>query len=92
MEIHSIDMFLKYYERIRERSRRIIEAIPKRMDWRPSKGQFSFADLIRHIAAIERYMFACRISSDRGLLCKRHPSPDRACTEVPWRVSSATLA
>jgi uncharacterized damage-inducible protein DinB len=31
---------------------------PEKIDWSPKDGKFSFADLIRHLAAIERYMYA----------------------------------
>ncbi len=59
MEIPSVDVFLEYYEGIRDRTRRVVTRIPdEHMDWRPAPGRFSFADLVRHVAAIERYMFA----------------------------------
>lgn len=59
MEIKTIGPFLDYYERIRERTLRVIAAIPEdKMDWSYSESKFSFADLIRHIAAIERFMYA----------------------------------
>lgn len=59
MEIPSIDVFLDYYQGIRERTRRVVACIPdERMDWRPAPDRFSFADLVRHLAATERYMFA----------------------------------
>jgi uncharacterized damage-inducible protein DinB len=51
--------FVAYFERIRARTRRVIERIPRdRIDWTHSEGKFTFADLIRHIGATERYMFA----------------------------------
>ena len=50
--------FLKYFENIRARTVRVIECIPpEQIDWRPAEGMFSFADLIRHLAATERFMF-----------------------------------
>ena len=50
--------FLKYFENIRARTVRVLECIPReRIDWRPADGMFSFADLIRHLAATERFMF-----------------------------------
>lgn len=59
MEITSIETFLDYYEGIRERTRRVVACVPdERIDGRPAPGRFSCADLIRHLAAIERYMFA----------------------------------
>jgi uncharacterized damage-inducible protein DinB len=59
MEITSIGPFLDYYERIRERTTKVIKCIPPdRIDWTYKEGKFTFADLIRHVAAIERYMYA----------------------------------
>src|SRR6476660_4225960 len=59
MEITNIGSFLKYYDSVRARTTRVIENIPPdRIDWTPKPGFFTFGDLVRHIAAIERYMFA----------------------------------
>ncbi len=59
MEVQTADRFLKYFEGIRARTRGVIDCIPPdKIDWTPGPGRFSFADLIRHLAAIERYMFA----------------------------------
>ncbi|MGH7463035.1 MAG: DinB family protein, partial [Longimicrobiales bacterium] len=58
MEYSSGAEFLKYFENIRARTGRVIECIPRdRIDWRPAAAAFSFADLIRHLAATERFMF-----------------------------------
>ncbi|MCI0434354.1 MAG: DinB family protein [Gemmatimonadetes bacterium] len=59
MEIREIDMFLRYFENIRSRTMRVIACIPPgRLEWRPKEGSFSFGDLIRHLGATERWMFA----------------------------------
>ena len=59
MEILNIDSFLAYYDSVRKRTNRVIEKVPPdRLEWAPAAGMFSFGDVIRHIAAIERYMFA----------------------------------
>ncbi|MDI9312703.1 MAG: DinB family protein [Limnohabitans sp.] len=59
MEITTIDMFLAYFEKIREGTNRIIQVIPKdKMEWTYKSGKFTVADIIRHIAAIERNVFA----------------------------------
>ncbi len=59
MEIRSVTAFLDYYEGIRERTRRVVARVPdEQMEWRHAPGRFSFGDLIRHLAALERYMFA----------------------------------
>jgi uncharacterized damage-inducible protein DinB len=55
----TIAEFLRYFEKVRQRTERVIACIPAgRMDWTYQEGKFTFADLIRHLAAIERYMYA----------------------------------
>ena len=59
MEINSIGPFLDYFERVRQRTVKVINCIPpEKIDWTYKEGKFSFADLIRHLATIERYMYA----------------------------------
>jgi uncharacterized damage-inducible protein DinB len=59
MEIARIEPFLDYYEKVRARTRRLVELVPaEKMDVAPIAGKFTFADLIRHVAAIERYLYA----------------------------------
>lgn len=59
MEIVRIQPFLGYYRRLRERTWRVVECIPReRLEWTPGAAAFSFGDLIRHVGAIERYVFA----------------------------------
>lgn len=63
MKIHTIEPFLDYYGRIRERTRRVVALIPpERLEWAPREGAFTFGDLVRHLAAIERWMFAENVS------------------------------
>lgn len=59
MEIQDINTFLKYFEKIRSRTRKVIEYIPKdKLEWSYQEGKFTFGDIIRHLACIERYMYA----------------------------------
>ena len=59
MEIRTIDPFLEYWKSVRGRTRRVIETIPEdRMDWSYAAGKFTFGGIIRHLATIERYMYA----------------------------------
>ena len=59
MDAPSPAAFLDYYEGIRSRTRRVVDCIPpEKFDWAPSPERWSFADLVRHLAAIERYLFA----------------------------------
>jgi uncharacterized damage-inducible protein DinB len=59
MEVTDIGAFLRYFENIRERTRRVIALVPaEQFEFRYREGKFSFADLVRHIGATERYMWA----------------------------------
>jgi len=51
--------FVEYFDGIRARTRRVVDSIPNgRFEWAPGDGRWSFADLVRHLGAIERWMFA----------------------------------
>lgn len=59
MEIPTVESFLRYWSRIRGRTTRVIRAIPpEKVDWTYAAGKWTLADLVRHLAALERYMFA----------------------------------
>lgn len=59
MEIESADTFLPYFENIRARTIRVASLIPPdRIEWAHRPGAFTLGDLVRHIAATERWMFA----------------------------------
>jgi uncharacterized damage-inducible protein DinB len=59
MEKETVASFLDYFEKIRGRTLRVIRCIPpERIDWTYAQGKLTFADLIRHLAGIERYMYA----------------------------------
>ncbi|MCW3465247.1 DinB family protein [Chitinophaga nivalis] len=59
MEITSISSFLDYYGSIRARTLRLLQCVPPdQLDWSYMPGKFTIADHIRHLAAIERYMYA----------------------------------
>lgn len=63
MEITSVSAFIDYYEKIRARTNRIIEIVPPdHLDFSYKPGKFTIGDQIRHIAAIERYMYGETIS------------------------------
>ncbi|MFZ6011814.1 MAG: DinB family protein [Bacteroidota bacterium] len=59
MEIKSVNSFLDYYEKLRERTLKLVRIVPpEHMNWSYKEGKFTIADMLRHVAAIERYMFA----------------------------------
>jgi uncharacterized damage-inducible protein DinB len=65
MEITTIDPFLKYFSNIRERTLRVARCIPPdQINWSPTPGKFTFADILRHIAVTERYMFAENVQNN----------------------------
>lgn len=65
MEIHN---FLNYYQTLRQRTNKLLATIPEDyMDWTYKPGKFTIADQIRHIATIERYMYAETV---QGKPCK----------------------
>jgi uncharacterized damage-inducible protein DinB len=59
MEIASIAQFLPYFDGVRTRTLRVAECIPRdRLEWTHRDGAFTLGDLLRHLAATERFMFA----------------------------------
>ena len=59
MEIRDRETFLGYLDSTHARTRRVIERIPAAdLEWAPAPGKFSFGDLVRHLACIERFMYA----------------------------------
>ena len=59
MEFKEIAPFLVYFESVRKRTHNLAVCVPEEhLEWRPSEGRFSAGDLLRHIAAAERWMWA----------------------------------
>jgi uncharacterized damage-inducible protein DinB len=59
MEIQTIQPFLQYFGNVRERTMRVARCIPPdKLDWTYALGKFTLGDLLRHIAVVERYMWA----------------------------------
>jgi len=59
MEVRTVDSFLDYYRRIRERTLRIVEVVPpEKLEWTYRPRKFTIGDQIRHLAGMERYMYA----------------------------------
>src|SRR6266540_3801428 len=95
MAIRSIGSFLDYWRTIRGRTRRVVACIPPdRIEWSPHPGKFTFGDLVRHLAAIERYMCAETVAGrpSRYAGCGRHLAEGfevvaghgRARSPPPW--------
>ena len=51
--------FLEYLKSVHARTRRVAVLVPPAdLEWAPRPGAMSFGDLLRHLAGIERYMYA----------------------------------
>lgn len=63
MEIQQLPVFLDYWESIRGRTRRVALCIPPaEIEWAPAPGRWTLGDLLRHLAGIERWMYAETVS------------------------------
>ena len=52
-----------YFEKVRARTRRVADCIPAdRLEWTWAPGKFTLGDILRHLAGIERDMFAENVS------------------------------
>ena len=59
MEVRSVQQFLDYWDGLRGRTRRVVACIPPdRLEWTYRAGSFTLGDQVRHLATIERYMYA----------------------------------
>jgi uncharacterized damage-inducible protein DinB len=59
MTTHPVSEFLDHLDRVHERTRRIVVLIPRDdTEWAPKPGWFSLGGLVRHLAGIERWMYA----------------------------------
>ena len=53
-----LSALLGYLDSVHARTRRVALLIPPGdLEWTPAPGRFSFGDLLRHLAGIERYMY-----------------------------------
>ena len=58
MEIRDLSTFLDYLSSVHKRTRRVIECIPPNdLEWSPAPEKFTFGDIVRHLAGIERWMY-----------------------------------
>ncbi len=62
-----VKAFLKQYESIRKRTMRLIKVIqPEHLDYAYQAGKFTIADQLRHIGAIERFLYAETIAGRKN--------------------------
>jgi uncharacterized damage-inducible protein DinB len=57
-DVPSLNNFLDYLKSVHARTRKVIMCIPPAdLEWAPAPGKFTFGDMVRHLAGIERYMY-----------------------------------
>jgi uncharacterized damage-inducible protein DinB len=85
MEIRELSVFLDYLASVHGRTRRVILCIPPAdLEWAPAPDKFSFGDIVRHLAAIERWMY--------GETVQGRPSRYKGCGRDLADGFEATLA
>jgi len=68
MKFNDINTFLKYYAKIKSRTKRLFQYIPEeQIEWTYQEGKFTIGDIIRYLAGIERYMYAETIQQKPSL-------------------------
>ena len=59
MEITNLPTFLDYLDSIHKRTRRVVMCIPPAdIEWSLGSGRLTFGEIVRHLAGIERWMYA----------------------------------
>jgi hypothetical protein len=59
LQVSDLPVFLDYLDKIHQRTMRVARCIPPdKLEWTYREGKFTLGDLVRHIATIERWMFA----------------------------------
>ena len=62
-ESPDLSLFLDYLASVHARTRRVVECIPaEALEWTPASGRWSAGDQVRHLAGIERWMYAETVS------------------------------
>ena len=57
--IEDIASFAEYWANARGRTTRVLDRLPEaELEWSHAPGRFTFGDLLRHLAGIERFMYA----------------------------------
>lgn len=57
--IESISSFIDYWVNARGRTTRVLDRLPElELEWSHAPGHFTFGDIFRHLAGIERFMYA----------------------------------
>jgi uncharacterized damage-inducible protein DinB len=78
MNIEEWQSFLDYFDKVHGRTVRVARCIPPgKLEWTYSEGKFTLGDLVRHLAGINRYMYA----ENAQQLPSRYPGHTRQLAE-----------
>ena len=56
--MQNLEVFLEYLDKVHRRTMRVAACIPAdKLEWSYREGRFTLGDLVRHLGAIERYMY-----------------------------------
>ena len=59
MEVLRVAAFLDYFDRVHERTRKVVDCVGEPdLEWVAAPGRFTAGETIRHLAGIERFMYA----------------------------------
>jgi len=59
--------FLDQLTSVHDRTRKVIMLIPPAdLEWAPAPNKFTFGDIVRHLAGIERYMYGENVQGNRS--------------------------
>ena len=78
MEIRNLSIFLDYFSKVHQRTMRVVRCIPPgKVDWSFRQGKFTLGDLARHIASVNRFVFADTLQGKRSRYagCGRQLAP-----------------
>ncbi len=102
MEPNRVAPLLDYWEKVRGRTRRVVDRIPEEhLEWSWKPGRFTLGDYVRHLAGVERWMYAenamrrpSRYPGHAAELaktgCRRCAITSSASTPSPWRSSAVS--
>lgn len=90
--ISEIGRFIDYYESIRRRTLTYVRALPPdQLDWSPKPGEYTCAELVRHLAASEQ-MFVGVVVDSRWRYPGHETGPTRLEELIAWLEQGHTTA
>jgi uncharacterized damage-inducible protein DinB len=79
--IRTVESFIGYFEGIRRRTLKYLQAIPEDSgNWAPKAGEFTYIDLIHHLAAAEAMFIGVAVNGEWRYA--KPPEPARASLEA----------